>query len=65
MSSVVHVDPGVELAPEANAPQPKPSSPVSVDDSDNVEPWIAQVKSSDGNIPRSLIELLVVFSCVH
>jgi hypothetical protein len=30
MTSVVHVDPGVELSPETNNVQPKPSSPVFV-----------------------------------
>jgi hypothetical protein len=49
MASVVHVDPGVELSPETNNPQPTPSSPIASEgDQENVEPWIAQVKTREG-----------------
>jgi hypothetical protein len=49
MASVVHVDPGVELSPETSNPQPTPSSPIASEgDQENVEPWIAQVKTREG-----------------
>jgi hypothetical protein len=54
MTSVVHVDPGVELSPETNNVQPKPSSPVS--EGEEVEPWIAQVKSREGILSLSFID---------
>lgn len=48
MTSVVHVDPGLELGGESKGPPPSSPSP-NEPEKEVVEPWIAQVKSSEGN----------------
>lgn len=46
MTSVVHVDPEVELGETIQGPPP--ASPTSEEGKEEVEPWIAQVKSREG-----------------